>query len=332
MGVLRLMEVRDSMEFELWVEKYRPRRLSEMCDQREVVRYLEAFVRMGSIPHLLFAGPAGTGKTTAAICIAYELLGDSYGANYLELNASDERGIDVIRGKIKDFARSKPIAGAPFKIIHLDESDNLTSEAQHALRRTMELYSDNCRFIFACNYISKIIPPIQSRCAVFRFSPIPLEDFKIYLGYIAGSEGVSVDDEALEALYSVSRGDLRTGINILQAAAFLDKNVDSDAIYKVSGMAKPGEIGEMVKLAFDGKLTQARERLHRLLIVEGVSPSDILYQVYGEVVNSTLDDMLKARILEVLGEVDFRIREGANSEIQLSYFLSQLALIGGGVK
>ena len=182
---------------EIWTEKYRPKNLNEVVGQRHAVERLKAYVETNNMPHLLFTGPAGVGKTTCSLAMAKEMFGDDWKGNFIELNASDERGIDVVRGKIKEFARTAPLGGAEFKIIFMDEADALTSDAQAALRRTMERYSKICRFILSCNYSSKIIDPIQSRCAVFRFKPLTSEDLRGYLQRIINNEQVDIDDEAM---------------------------------------------------------------------------------------------------------------------------------------
>ena len=315
--------------FELWAEKYRPRRIVDICDQRATKPFLLGFVKSGTIPHLLFSGPAGTGKTTAAMCLGLEILKEDFEANYMELNASDERGINVIRGKIKNFARTKPVGSAPFRIIHLDESDSLTSEAQHALRRTMELYSSNCRFIFACNYLSRIIPPIQSRCIVLRFSPIPKRDFIDRLKFVASKENLKVSDDALDAIFDVSQGDLRTGLNILQAASYHGDILNSDIIFDIAGLGSPADIDDMVRSALSGDFLSARSIARRLLYSRGVAPSDLISQIHRRVIlMKELDDRLKADIISYLAEADSRIIEGGNAEIQLVAFLSQIYLLG----
>jgi len=317
---------------ELWVEKYRPRRLDEMVDQREIVERLKEFVREKNVPHLLFVGPPGTGKTTAALCLAYELYGEKWRDNTLELNASDERGIDVIRTRIKEYARTVPLSEVPFKLIILDEADNMTGDAQQALRRTMELYSRTARFILIANYASKIIEPIQSRCAIFRFQPIPKEDFIARLRYIAESEGVKVTEDGLEAIWEESMGDMRKAINALQAAAAIGEVVDADTVYKALGKVTPTEIRDMIKLALGGNFLAAREKLRALLYSYGLSGVDVIKLVYREVTSARsgldLDERTRLELVELLGELNYRIVEGADDEIQLNALLAKMALIG----
>ena len=186
------------MEAALWTEKYRPRKLDEIQDQVEIVSRLKEFVKNGTMPHCLFAGPPGTGKTTAALCLARDLFGTRFQDVFMELNASDERGIDVVRTTVKEFARMASLSAVPFKILVLDEADNMTGDAQHALRRTMEKFTDTCRFILCCNYSGRIIEPIQSRCALFRFTPLPEEKIVGYLGHIAKEEGVKITPQGLK--------------------------------------------------------------------------------------------------------------------------------------
>ncbi|MCS7104923.1 MAG: replication factor C small subunit [Thermofilaceae archaeon] len=325
----------ESSLMELWIEKYRPRRLEDMVDQREIVARLKEFVRDRNVPHLLFVGPPGTGKTTAALCLAYELYGDLWRDNTLELNASDERGIDVIRTRIKDYARTVPLGKVPFKIIILDEADNMTGDAQQALRRTMELFSRNTRFILIANYASKIIEPIQSRCAIFRFQPIPKEDFIGRIAYIAKNEGVNVTHDGLEAIWEESMGDLRKAINTLQAAAALEKLVNADVVYKAVGKVTPTEIREMIKLAFAGDFINAREKLRSLLYFYGLSGVDVVKLVYREIASARggleIDDKGRLELIEQLGEINYRLVEGADDEIQLNAFLARLALLGKGL-
>ena len=320
------------MAHELWIEKYRPKRLDDVVDQEEVIRALKGFVQRGAIPHLLFAGPAGTGKTTTAMALAYEFYGgdeELVARNYFELNASDERGIDTIRTKIKEFAKTVPFGDVPFKIIHLDEADSMTADAQHALRRIMEMYSGNTRFILACNYSSKIIEPIQSRTAVFRFNRIPPEAIRERLSYIAGEEGVDVADDGLDALVYIAEGDLRRAINLLQTAAAMGAVVDAELVFKVAGVARPEEVRDMIRLALSGRFMEARSTMRDLMITYGMSAEDIVRQVYREVMRSEeLSDPEKAELAYYIGEVDFRLTEGAHGDIQLAALLARLVALG----
>ena len=225
------------MAQEIWVEKYRPKKLSEMVGQAEIVSRLQSFVDKKSLPHLLFAGPAGTGKTTAALCIARELFGEGWRQNLLELNASDERGIDTVRTKVKDYARTRPIGDVPYKLILLDESDALTPDAQHALRRTMEMYTHTARFVLDCNFSSRIIEPIQSRCAIFRFRRLSDGEVATMLKRIARAERLTLNGGAIDAITYVSEGDMRHAINVLQAAAALGRRITENTVYQVSAAA-----------------------------------------------------------------------------------------------
>lgn len=313
---------------DLWVEKYRPQRLDEVVGQPGVVESLKAYAKSGNIPHLLFAGPAGTGKTTCAIAIAKEIFGDVWRENFEELNASDERGIDVVRGRIKNFARTAPLGNASFKIIFLDEADSLTPDAQAALRRTMERYTNTCRFILSCNYSSKIIEPIQSRCAVFRFSSISEEDMKSYLNKIAEAEGLSITDDGMDALMYVARGDLRKAINALQVSASLSKRIDAEVIYKTTATAKPEEAKKLLEVALRGNFIEARAILDKLLIEYGLSGEDVLKGMHESIFDLPVAERIKAEIVEKIGEAEFRIVEGSNERIQIEALIAHIAVLG----
>ena len=312
----------------MWTEKYRPRRLEDIVDHEEIVNRLEGFVAQKDLPHCLFAGPPGTGKTTAALCLAHDLFGEHFQGNFLELNASDARGIDVIRTTVKDFARTMSLGDIPFKILVLDEADALTPEAQQALRRTMERYTRTCRFILIVNYSSKIIEPIQSRCALFRFPRLNREDIIGMLKFISEKEGVKLENDGIEAILYVSEGDMRKAINTLQAASALGESVNADAVYKVTGKARPEEVRQMMELALSGDFIKAREKLHELLINYGLSGVDVVRQVHRETFNMEIPEPWKLRIANIVGEIDFRMSEGANEEIQLSALLAQFGLVG----
>jgi len=310
-----------------WVEKYRPKKLDEVIGQEHIVPLLKSFSEKKSMPHLLFAGPPGVGKTTVALALAHELFGDAFKTNFLELNASDERGIEVVRGKIKDFARTLSVSDVPFKIIFLDESDALTPDAQQALRRTMELYSEVTRFILSCNYSSKIIEPIQSRTAVLRFFPLSKEHVEKMIKKIAHAEGLKVDDKALDAIFYICEGDMRKAINILQGAAFHSKHITESLVFKVSSRATPKEIREMVEKALRGDFLAAREHLEKIMVSYGVSGEDVLVQVYRVVSEMQIPEKAKVKLIDRIGEYNFRLVEGADERIQLEALLAQFPVI-----
>jgi replication factor C small subunit len=317
------------MESTIWTEKYRPSTFDEIKGQQEIVEKIKAFVESKNLPHLMFAGPAGIGKTTLSLVIAKQLFGETWRQNTLELNASDERGIDVVRVKVKDFARTKAIGNVPFKLIYLDESDALTKEAQQALRRTMENYTKTCRFILSCNYSSKIIDPIQSRCAVFRFKPLAKEDIYILIDKVALEEGLTVSDDAKEALFSVCEGDVRRLENIMQSCSVMKKNLDAELIYSMAAVAKPKEVNEVMRSAVTGNFLESRKKLLDLMLNYGLSGLDIIKQIQREIWNLEIDDKKKVELVDKCGEIEFRMVEGSDEYLQLESFLAFITLVGG---
>jgi replication factor C small subunit len=313
---------------EIWTEKYRPSNLSEVVGQTPITSRLKNYVKERSMPHLLFAGPAGTGKTTCALALAKELFGELWKHNLHELNASDERGIDVVRGKIKEFARTAPLGEDGFKIIFLDEADALTGAAQAALRRTMEKYSRTCRFVMSCNFSSKIIDPIQSRCAVFRFRPLKAEDVERYLKFVAVKEELNIDKEAYEALTYLAQGDLRRAINGLQMAAAANVDLTSDVVYQAVAAARPEEVKEALEMSLDNNFAGARERLDTLQITYGLAGEDVLRQMHRSVRDIEVPDTIKVQMIEKLAEADFRLSEGANARIQIEAVIANFAVLG----
>ncbi|RLE43293.1 replication factor C small subunit, partial [Candidatus Woesearchaeota archaeon] len=311
----------------IWTEKYRPQRFEEIKGQDEIVRRVKAFVKEKNMPHLLFSGPAGTGKTSLAMVIAKELFGkDKWRENFLELNASDERGIDVVRNKVKDFARTRAIGDVPFKIIYLDESDALTKEAQQALRRTMENFTRTCRFILSCNYSSKIIEPIQSRCAIFRFKPLDKKALLEMVEHIVKNEGLKVTQDAKEALVEISDGDARRLENVLQSCAALSKTIDAELVHSIASIAKPKELKQVLELAISNKFVEARDKLQRIMLKYGLSGLDIIKQIQRTVWQLGIADEKKLKLVEACGEIEFRMVEGSDEFVQLEALLSRFAV------
>jgi replication factor C small subunit len=317
---------------DIWTEKYRPKKLEEVVGQEEIVERLKAYVATKNVPHLLFAGPAGTGKTTCALALAKELYGDTWRQNFLELNASDERGISIIRGKIKDFARTGSIGKAKFKIIFLDEADNLTSDAQSALRRTIERHTHICRFILSANYSSKIIEPIQSRCTVFRFTPIKEDDIKKHMNKIATEEKLQITPDGLDVLIFISKGDLRKAVNILQVGASTNKKITADLLYQTSAIAKPDDVKNLISTAIGGNFMAARNQLYDLIIKYGLSGEDLIKQIHQNIFDLPIPDESKVRLIEKAGEIEFRIIEGSNAHIQLESLLALFVLEGSRLR
>lgn len=317
----------------MWVEKYRPKKLDDIVDLRDIVESLKAFLKNPkTMPHLLLAGIPGTGKTTAAICIARELFGPSWKTFTLELNASDERGIDTVRDRVKDFSRygRAGFGDIPFALIILDESDQMTGPAQTALRRIMETSSRTCRFILICNQSGKIIEPIQSRCAIFRFSKLDKKAMIDHIEKIAKKENVTITPSAAEKIVDYSEGDLRHAINALQTAAAYQKGcIDEKTVLQVLGEASPREVQLMLNKALNGNFIEARKTMYDLIASYGFSGSEIIRQLQRELFKlSYLSEKERAELSDIIGEYDFRLTQGANSDIQLSALLAQFSKFG----
>ncbi len=309
----------------IWTEKYRPKEFQEIKGQEKIVPRIKAFIEKKNMPHLMFAGPAGVGKTTISLVIARELFGETWSTNFLELNASDERGIDVIRNKVKDFARTKALREVPFKVIYLDECDSLTKEAQQALRRTMETYSNTCRFILSCNYSSKILDPIQSRCTIFRFKPLSKKDIGELIDNIAIKEGLTISEKVKSSIFALSKGDARRAENILQSCAAITDNITYELVYDIASAAEPDEIREILNLSVSGNFISSKDLLLDTMAKHGLSGIDIIKQIQKEILGLEIEDSKKMVMIERCGEIEFRLVEGSDEFIQLESLLASFS-------
>ena len=313
---------------EIWTEKYRPSTFSEVVGQDEILKRVEPLVNSLNIPHLLFAGPAGTGKSTLALIVVKTLYKENWRDNYLELNASDERGINIVREKVKTFARTKSLGDVSFKTIFLDEADALTPEAQQALRRIMENYSTTCRFILSCNYSSKIIDPIQSRCAIFRFKILEKKDIQKVMDKISKTENLVIEPSAAEIIYEGSEGDCRRCINILQSTASVSPSITKELVSTIISSAKPKDIKVVLDYALSGDFEKSREKLLDVMLKESISGQDVIKAFQKEIWNLPIEPELKVRLTEKTGETEFRIVEGSDPFIQLQALLASFVLAG----
>jgi len=318
-----------------WVEKYRPKKVDDVSHQEEVVQVLKTALKGSDLPNLLFYGPPGTGKTTTILAAARDLFGDIWRSRILELNASDERGIAVVRDKIKGFSQqSVSNSGSkvpPFKIIILDEADSMTKDAQSALRRTMEKEGRSTRFCLICNYISRIIEPITSRCAKFRFKPLSDAAIKGRIQIICESEKLTLkDDEAFKLLIDSSEGDMRKAITTLQSCSRLSTDINQRDIFEVSGTVPNSWIDRLVnKIGRSGSFDKVNDFV-KDLGAEGFSITKIISQVHDTVVESdNMTDNQKSAICEKLAVSEARLLDGASEFLQMldiiSFIMNQLS-------
>eukprot|EP00002_Diphylleia_rotans_P016830 TRINITY_DN3266_c0_g1_i5.p1 TRINITY_DN3266_c0_g1~~TRINITY_DN3266_c0_g1_i5.p1 ORF type:complete len:438 (-),score=112.00 TRINITY_DN3266_c0_g1_i5:23-1336(-) len=270
---------KDGFEVLPWVEKYRPSALDELIAHHDIIASINRLIESQKLPHLLFYGPPGTGKTSTILAIARKLYGANYNSMILELNASDDRTISVVREQIKDFASTRMVFNAGFKLIILDEADAMTREAQTALRRVIEKYTKNTRFCFICNYVSKIIPAIQSRCTRFRFGPLAKDQVVGRLKVVCQKENVDVSEDAFEALEKLGGGDMRRSLNILQSTHMASGVVCKETIYACTGSPFPSDIEYVVSMLMSEAFATAFSNIHQLKIEKGLALTDLLREV-----------------------------------------------------
>ena len=314
----------------LWLEKYRPQRLDELVSHREIIATLRRMLANGTLPHLLFYGPPGTGKTSTILACAREMYGEHVPSMVLELNASDERGIDVVREQIKTFASTRCIftAGPSVKLIVLDEADAMTPVAQAALRRVMEKYTANARFCIVCNYANKIIPAIQSRCMRFRFAPLRTEDMVPRLRQIADAERVQVTDDGMQALTQLSGGDMRRCIHVLQSTSLAapDRRVTAAAVYANTGHPSPQDLHAIVEALWRRGFGDAYRCLAELKSDKGLALTDVVTGVHDTLMRTDLPVSAKAFLYEELANLEWRLASATSETIQLGALVGAFRL------
>ena len=318
-------------DYQILTEKYRPNKLDQIIGQDNIVKRLHRYVETKNMPNLLFAGKPGISKTTAAVCIAKELYGNSWLLNFLELNASDSRGIDVIRERVKSYASIKSVGEITFKIILLDEADALTKDAQNALKRTMETYSSSCRFILTCNLSSKIIEPISSRTSIFRFKQIKNEDIIKICKNICEKENIKIEFEALEAIAFMSEGDARKAIGTLDSSMITSesKSITLKDIYEVTSFIEPKIIIDIIKKALSNEFFASLTIMENLIINDGISSDDIIKQLMKRALELNIPNkMVIVELVDIIGETDWRISEGANELIMLKQMIARMVKLG----
>ncbi|UBF23077.1 replication factor C small subunit [Haloarcula virus HCTV-16] len=307
----------------IWVEKYRPETLDDIVGHEEVVKRMRKFLDTEDVPHVVFSGKQGIGKTAIIQAFAKEKYGDNWRNNILELNASDERGIDTIRDKVKNYAVQGTIGDHQYKIVFLDEADQLTKDAQAALRRIMEEHADVTRFFLSCNYLSKIIGPIQSRCAPFSISPLTDDDLFQIGRKVAAGEDIDINDDTLNLMVNSADGDARKLINSMQAAAY-EGEIDANGVNVVAQTVDDALVREIIDQAVDGDLDDAMRRLDVEILKEGVPVNALCDSFLSEIKKKDLEGDVKAKCLDKVAETNWRAMRGANPHVQFHSLLADL--------
>ncbi|CAG8446236.1 1760_t:CDS:10 [Ambispora leptoticha] len=304
-----------------WVEKYRPKTFNELVSHKVIISTIEKFIEEHRLPHLLFYGPSGTGKTSTILACAQKLYGPKWKSMIMEMNASDTRGIDTVREEIKTFASTRKIFSSGFKLIILDEADAMTQQAQNALRRIIEKYTQNVRFCIICNYVSKIIPAIQSRCTRFRFSPLELDQIETRLNFIIDAENVNITQEGKNALMKLSGGDMRKALNILQSCHAAYERIDENAVYNCTGNPEPQSIKDIVEAMSGNEFTAAYSMMMKIKTEKGIALQDIIMDIYKYLESYQLPADVRIYLLDNLANIDYRLAKGGTEKFQVSALL-----------
>ena len=306
-----------------WVEKYRPASLDELVAHKEIEGVLRRLIKNDKLPHTLLYGPPGTGKTSTILAAAKDMYGQGYKNMTLELNASDDRGIDVVRNEIKEFAGTRRLFSSGIKLIVLDEADMMTNDAQFALRRIIEKYTANCRFCLICNYANKIIPALQSRCTKFRFSPLDPEQVRGRVEHIITEEKVNINRDAIEALLKMGRGDMRRVLNVLQSAAVAyPQEITFESLFLVTGNPVPKHIDAVFQSLLNDSFNDARTTLHDMCTLKGYALPDVLTLLNERVLDTQLPRRMKAHLLAKLADLEYRCAAATSEKLQLSALVS----------
>ncbi|KAJ0406611.1 hypothetical protein ATCC90586_006111 [Pythium insidiosum] len=315
-----------------WVEKYRPQTLTDVVGNAETIDCLRAMARDGNMTNLIIAGPPGTGKTTSILCLARELLGPAMKQAVLELNASDDRGIDTVRNKIKMFAQQKvTLPPGRHKIVILDEADSMTAAAQQALRRTMEIFSSTTRFALACNNSTKIIEPIQSRCAILRFTRLKDEMLLERLIQVCQAEKVGYRDDGLAALLFTAEGDMRNALNNLQATFSGFGFINEANVFKVCDQPHPTAVRSIIGHCTKGDIDGAEKELIALWKT-GYSTQDIIGTVFRVCKSFAMDEKLKLEFIRAIGSTHMNIADGVSSLLQLHGLIARLCALASSAE
>lgn len=305
-----------------WVEKYRPSKLDDIAGNEGTISTVRKFVEQRKIPHLLFYGPPGTGKTTTISAIAREIYGQNYKNMILELNASDDRGINVVREQIKTFASTRQIFSKGFKLVILDEADSMTNSAQNSLRRIIEKYTAHTRFCILANYTHKLNPALVSRCTRFRFSPLSYEAVEKRMNIVIEREQVKMSPEATQSLIKLSRGDMRRSLNVLQAcyASVADTNeqITEEMVYDTIGDPRPSDIKQLIDSILNDDWSTALNTMGHIKQTKGLALADILTAFTTEFQTLDLRDSTRIQLYDKLSEIEWRLSSGGNESIQTS--------------